>query len=441
VRGLDAPYLTADQPGLGGALRTALEDFVVEEVPAYLPSGSGEHAYFAIEKRDLSTLEAIERIASLLGIRSSEIGYAGMKDRKAVAIQHLTARGIAPDAVRGISLAGIRVLWAERHGNKLRIGHLRGNRFRIAIRGIDTDRLDAAGRILEILRARGVPNFYGPQRFGSRGDAQRIGRAILARDAEGAVGMLLGQPSPWERDPAVLEARRAFDQGEPARALRLFPRSYRTERGLLAYLVRPGATAKGALKRLPRTARRILLSAYQSDLFNRCLARRMAAAGGDLSQLWVGDAAILHGSGGAFIVRDVAAEQPRADRFELSPSGPVFGKNMLRAEGREGEIEAEILAEDGVRFEDFHVLMQGLHMSGGRRGFRVPVRDLHWEADGDALLLRFELPKGAYATALLREVMKDDEPPSSEPGGEPVEGGGRGAPGPFEDDAELAAEE
>ena len=157
---------------------------------------------------------------------------------------------------------------------------------------------------------------------------------------------------------------------------------------------------------MPKTARRIYLSAYQSDLFNRSLARRMAAAGGDLSRLWPGDAAIRHDSGGAFLVRDVEAEQSRADRFEVSPSGPIFGKNMLRAEGREGEIESEVLAEDGVRIEDFHVLMQGFRMKGGRRAYRAPVRELRWELEGDSLRLSFELPKGAYATALLREVMK-----------------------------------
>ncbi|MBN1418209.1 MAG: tRNA pseudouridine(13) synthase TruD [Planctomycetes bacterium] len=411
MRGIASPYLTPDLPGIGGTIKAALDDFVVEEVPSYLPCGNGEHAYFAIEKRDLPTLEAIERIAAALGVSAFEIGYAGMKDRKAVAIQHLTVRGISPDAVRGICLPGIRVLWAERHGNKLRIGHLRGNRFRIAIRGIAVDRLGAAFEILEILRSRGVPNYYGPQRFGSRGDAHRIGRAILARDAEAAVARILGRPSRWESDAVVVEARHAFERGETARALHLLPRTYRTERGLLRYLVRPGATAKGALKRLPKTERRIYLSAYQSDLFNRCLARRLAAAAGDLARLWEGDAAILHGSGGAFIVRDVAAEQPRADRFELSASGPTFGKNMLRAEGRQGRIEEEILGEDGIRFEDFHVLMQGLHMRGGRRANRVPVRDLHWEVDGDSLRLSFELPKGAYATVILREVMKNDEPP------------------------------
>src|SRR5512142_1769433 len=170
------PLVTADLPGSGGTLRASPEDFRVDEVPAYLPSGTGPHLYVRIEKRGRTTPDALRAIARALGVPERDAGYAGLKDRDAVTTQWLSfpcARDPDPAALAG---PGLRVLEASRHANKLRAGHVRANRFSIAVRGGDAARArEAAAALAE----RGLPNFFGPQRFGTEGRNAEVGRALL----------------------------------------------------------------------------------------------------------------------------------------------------------------------------------------------------------------------------------------------------------------------
>ena len=130
------PYLTADIPGCGGTIKESPEDFRVEEIPSYLPCGSGEHCYLTIEKNGITTLEAIRRIAQNLKIQERDIGYAGMKDAVGITRQTISIQWITPEKALALDLDGVKVVSAERHSNKLKLGHLKGNRFRIVIRGV-----------------------------------------------------------------------------------------------------------------------------------------------------------------------------------------------------------------------------------------------------------------------------------------------------------------
>lgn len=207
------PRITADLPGTGGAYKQTPSDFVVEEVPAYLPSGEGPHTFLWIEKEGVDTFEATQRLAAALGVPAREAGYAGMKDKHARTRQWISLPGVDPARALGLELPGLRVLEARRHGNKLKTGHLRGNRFSLALRGCVPDAEPRARAIAAALEDRGLPNFYGEQRFGHEG-----------RNAEAGLAIVRGtQPL---RDP-----RRA----------------------------------------------RLLVSALQSDLFNRWLGARLAA--------------------------------------------------------------------------------------------------------------------------------------------------------------------
>jgi len=143
------------------------------------------------------------------------------------------------------------------------------------------------------------------------------------------------------------------------------------------------------------------MSAYQSHLFNQLLVQRIQA----LHRLEPGDVAFIHASGAAFVVQEAAVEQPRADRLEISPSGPLFGPKCLLAGGAPGERERAVLAESGLSLEAFR--LPGIKMKGARRPYRVPIGDAHVEWD-DGLVLQFQLPPGSYATEVLREVMKSD---------------------------------
>jgi tRNA pseudouridine13 synthase len=344
------PLVTAELPGSGGTVRAVPEDFRVDEVPAYLPSGAGPHLYLRVEKRGLTTRDAVRALSHALSVPERDAGFAGMKDKRAVTTQWLSfpvARDPDPGA---LAAAGLRVLEVSRHGNKLRTGHLRGNEFAIRVRGGDPAR---AGAAAAALAARGLPNFFGPQRFGAEGRNAELGRALLAGD---------GAP----------EVRRAGRD---------------------------------------RFLRRLALSAYQSLLFNRWLAERMAD--GLFAAALAGDVMKKLESGGLFTCEDPAADGPRVAAFEISPAGPMFGHKLRAAAGDALAREERLLAAEGISLETF--ARGGGEAEGTRRAARLPVRVLV-DAEADGYLARFALPRGSYATVVLRELVKDEaEVPEDEP--------------------------
>jgi len=173
----DVPRLTTGLPGTGGKSRVTLEDFEVEEIPAYLPSGHGEHLYLWVEKVGIDTPEAAFRIAAVLGLHLAEVSWAGLKDRQAVTRQWLSVPARVEHSLGALApSAELRLLDCARHGNKLRVGHLRGNRFRVRIRG--AERPDAVGPVMRQLVTEGLPNTFGDQRF-ARGDATVRGLALV----------------------------------------------------------------------------------------------------------------------------------------------------------------------------------------------------------------------------------------------------------------------
>src|SRR5262249_34923996 len=157
--------ITGHLPGTGGLHKAAPEDFLVEELPAYPPSGEGEHTFLFIEKRALTSDEAVTRIAAALGADARDAGVAGQKDRQAGTRQWISLPRVDPERARGLAVEGARVIEAARHGHKLRTGHLAGNRFTLIVRGT-TDGLPRARAVLEALAARGIANYFGAQRFG-----------------------------------------------------------------------------------------------------------------------------------------------------------------------------------------------------------------------------------------------------------------------------------
>ncbi len=183
------PFLTAALPGLGGAFKILPEDFVVEELPVVVPCGEGEHLYLWIEKRGRDTPEVAQELARMLSVPPRDVGYAGLKDRQAVTRQWFSVptprssvtqeSGFRPPTAQSsvTQESGFRVLETSRHTHKLRSGALRGNRFWIRLRGVRN--ADLLRPLLEVLLASGVPNWFGPQRFGRRGDNAVLGAALI----------------------------------------------------------------------------------------------------------------------------------------------------------------------------------------------------------------------------------------------------------------------
>jgi tRNA pseudouridine13 synthase len=395
-------YLTADIPGTGGLIKETPEDFQVSEIPLYPPEGAGEHTYAEIEKRGITTLEAIRRLSRALDVPDREIGYAGMKDAVGITRQSLSIPRVAPERLLALDLPGIRVLAAVRHRNKLKVGHLAGNRFRLRLREIAQDAPERIERVLAVLVERGVPNYFGRQRYGAQGNSHLIGRALLRRDYREAVDAVMGDPA-QVRDERWQAAIAAYRRGDLEESLRLFPGHCRTEREILQRLVkRPEAWEKAFQAVHPRL-KSLYLSAFQSALFDRLLDERLAG----FDRVMAGDLAWKHANGACFLVMDAALEAERAQRFEISPSGPLFGCRMKLPEGEPQAMEERLLQAEDLTPAAFD-LPGGLRLEGERRPLRVPLGGVVMQPDADGVVLEFSLPKGSYATTVLREIMKTE---------------------------------
>ncbi len=339
-----------------GVIKSVPEDFVVEEIPAYAPSGEGDHVFIRFRKRGMTTDAAARVIAAALGADARAAGIAGMKDRVAVTTQTIslapprgqTAEEMARRAA-ALSLDGITILDVARHPHKLRTGHLAGNRFTIRIRHVPRERAPELDHAFRALAARGVPNAFGAQRFGREGD-----------NADQAKAWLAGTKQP--------------------------PRD----------------------KRL----RRLQFSALQSAVFNAVLARRLER--GDWDAPIEGDVLKRHDSGGLFVCTDVQADRERAARGELSPTGPLFGPKMMRPVGDAGRLEQIVTDAIVGDIADLEARSAGLG-DGTRRPLRLWVTDLTVDVDSTELqehpscVVCFVLSKGAFATTVLDQVVAPPE--------------------------------
>lgn len=398
------PYFTADLPGIGGAIKVQPADFLVEEIPAYAPAGHGPHVFVWIEKRGRTTHDVLAEMARALRRDVRDLGFAGMKDARAVARQMISIEGVDPDEVADLELRGVRVLRVGRHTNKLKLGHLRGNRFALKLRGCRTGAEVRARAIMEVLQRRGVPNYFGPQRFGNRGDNHEAGWAILRGDHALALEILLGRPSPDDR-PNLRRARQLYMNGRFAEAARQWPGAFQWQQRACRVLAKAHGKVGKAWSSIDKPVKTFLLQAAQSDLFNRVLAGRI----GEIDRVEAGDVAVKHDNGACFVVTDAAAEVPRCATLEISPTGPLFGERLTAAEGARGRLEARLLAEAGVTAEALAALGP-LAPQGQRRPLRVPLNEVDVgtgrDRFGPYLRLAFMLPSGSYATAVTREITK-----------------------------------
>lgn len=338
-----------------GRIKVAPEDFVVEELPAYEPSGEGTHLFLRFEKKNLTTDAAVRIITKALGIEMRDVGIAGMKDKVAVTTQWVSVPAPAKavdleERAKALTLDNITVLDAKRHGNKLKTGHLKGNRFDILVRDVEDDAVPAILEAMERFSKEGVPNLFGVQRFGKEGDNAQRARAWLTGK---------------ERAP-----------GDPR-------------------------------------LRRFHFSALQSAVFNAVLDARVAD--GTWNKAVLGDLLKKEDTGGIFVCTDVQADLERADRGEVCPTGPIVGARMRSAEGAIKELEERLAAPflEGVDLERARSLGEGT-----RRALRLRVtgcsvaqvmnsKGVPGDDETDnrkqpgSLRVQFVLPKGAYATTVL----------------------------------------
>lgn len=401
------PFLTSDISGVGGTIKTIPADFVVEEIPQYEFCGEGTHVYAFVQKKNMSTHDMIELVARTLGKKKFEIGYAGRKDSRAITRQWISIEHIDPAAIKQLESKNLKILETTRHTNKLKVGHLRGNRFTIRLRNLNasvTKALPAARQILDILSDRGVPNYFGPQRFGYRGDSHLLGQAIVKNNLQDFFDILLGR-SELDPNDEFIKARILYEQGEYEAALYEWNSAFGDNRKMLKMLIHKNGNLQKAFRQYDRRTANLMVSAWQSELFNRVLAKRIDG----IDSLLDGDMAYKHENGACFRVEDAAVEQPRCKAFDISPTGPLLGDRMVRTIGPAGDIENPILDELDLNEDDLSRLKKQGGV-GGRRPLRFRPEHTKIAAGndehGEYLELHFDLPSGCYATVLLREITK-----------------------------------
>ena len=397
------PYLTADLPGIGGRVKEHPADFRVEEVPLYEPCGEGTHVYFRVTKAGIPTPEAVNRLARFLNVSPQSIGVAGLKDARAVSSQMMSLEHVDPAGLAAFRDPAMSIKVLGRHGNKLRPGHLKANRFTIRIRGVSAEKLPAAEAVLEVLARRGAANYFGEQRFGARKDTALLGECMVRNDLDEFMAIFLGRPGS-DDPPDCRAARDAFDVGQYARALKRWPWPYQNERKALS-VYKKRQRAGAALAVIDKRMKRLYVSAFQSRIFNEIVIRRIDT----LDKVLAGDMAEKADNGAIFTVEDPAAEQPRADLFEISPTGLIVGYRSNLAGGEPGLIEAEVLQRNRIAPDDFRNV-GSLRPKGTRRALRFGLTSPELSAGADDrgpyIQLTFTAPSGCYATVALREIMK-----------------------------------
>ncbi len=369
-------YFITDTDGTRGKLRASLEDFFVEELQNQsVENPDGEYTHFTLEKADWNTMQAIKKIARSLGVSHKRFGFAGTKDRRAVTRQRVAVWKVKPEALERVKIKDLKLYDFKKSDERISLGDSRGNRFRITVRDVEIggDELEAMlEKTVAQLKEKGVPNYFGYQRFGTiRPNTHIVGRELLRGDVEGAVMAYLGNPSDGEKEDAYNARKTLEETMDFKRALELFPKRLDYERSMLDALMKNPNDFAGALRRFPKKLRLMLVHAFQGYLFNRILS--------------------------SLIEEGLDCE-----------SIPLFGSETLFSSGRQGEVEMAVLEEEDVQLESFEIAsMPELGMEGDYRAAFIDVNP-ELSVTEEGYICEFELPKGSYATVVLREFMKTD---------------------------------
>ena len=417
---LNANSYVTDQEGIGGTIRNRYEDFYVEEIPEIIPEGEGPNVYIWIEKLGRTTLDVVLDIARDLHISRKRMGFAGMKDKKALTRQWICIANMDSEeqlqqvkALDG-NIYKTDFLKIVRGRKKLRMGQLKGNKFRILIKDLDDieKSADVANEVLKQLEITGVPNYFGWQRFGKpRTNTHLVGEALVENDLEKAVGIYIGNPSEDESEENQM-ARQTYDDGNLEESLKLMGKGMRYEKMMIKELIRDSKKGEltdksymNALHALPKPLQRMFVHAYQSYLFNEAVSNRVNMG---INKYIEGDIVI---DTEEHIVRDKTPEefQELIDNFQANPTCPLYGTKVPYAGGEVGAMEENVLKSYNLEKSDFEVpKMPRLGSHGLRRSMRFQVWDASATAMDEGVLCEFSINKGSYATAVLREIMKKD---------------------------------
>lgn len=433
--------------GIGGIIRQFVEDFGVEEV---LVDGSKAEINQSAErqvlgsspvknrfllcvlvKRNWDMFQALRVVAEQLGISTKYIHFAGIKDAKAVTTQHITVEGVSPEEIQKVQVKDIKIRPIGYFRSKFSSYFLFGNNFHIAIRAVSHPKSTIKKRItrtieeLEVIG--GVPNFFGHQRFGTtRPITHLVGKAIVKGNFRKAAMLFLAKPSPHEHPESRHARERLQATQDFKQALESFPKQLHYERLMLRHLAKKPDDYVGAFRRLPIKLRELFPQAYQSYLFNKFLSRRITC-GLPLVRAEVGDYVVNVERSGLpmLIMRKIASVEALTEINKAIEAGkmrlaiPLIGFKQRKSLGVQGEIEKQILEEEGINQEGFKAsAMPEITARGELRTAITPLNNFSLnEISEDSAnpskhktKVSFTLCRGSYATILLRELMKPRNP-------------------------------
>lgn len=388
-------------PRCSGRAKSSPEDFRVEEVfsggemverqlPGYFP-------VYRVEKRGIDTMHMAELMSREL---RSRVSYGGLKDSRADAVQYVTPtslRSARPERVERERFAAELVGWVP---GPLTRASMTGNRFEVVLRGCCEEIGQRVDESFAAARRRRVPNYFGLQRFGVTGAGTHlVGKAMVIRDFEGAVNLILGRSS----------GEGGRGEGDGA-ATRLAP-GQDVERAVLRELERHPGDWVRALRATPVRLRRLYVQAYQSFIFNRSLSLALLA-GEDISAYRRGDNWAEVSGGGLVTSRPKSAKEAAAG--EATPLIQLVGYAFRNYGSRfDGYVEG-VLEAEGVSPGSFYIdELQEASAEGGFRRPHLAIGSESWKVGGRTASLAFTLGRGQYATVLLREVLKPEDPVAS----------------------------
>lgn len=407
-----------DADGTGGHLKTEPEDFVVREISdPPREKADGDYAIATVTSRNWETNRLVRILSRSIGMSRTRIGFAGTKDKRAVTTQLMSFRCPSENLER-VSLKDVEISGVYRGSRAIQLGDLIGNSFEITVRDCTMDPAlvepTVRGDMDTIAKEKGFPNFFGVQRFGAvRPVTHLVGERLVRGDIEGAVRTYVCFTTS-EEDQALQGIRGSFEgTSDWAHAREIMPESMSFEK-VMAQALAEGGDWKDAVAALPPNLQMMFVHAYQSYLFNEMLSERMAR-GMPLNAPEEGDIVIPAAADGTpqheAPVRvttsniDLVARQVRLGRAFVTHA--LFGSESVLADGEPGEIEASIIERERLQPQDF--IVPGLpkcSLKGGRREVLCPVKGLRASFSDGSYTMSFSLPKGNYATCLMREFMK-----------------------------------
>ncbi len=432
-KALGMELYSTDFPGIGGRLKLRFEDFVVEEIsanqttlgiqdwpeptetPQIAKGESNRFVTFTVQKMGLSTMDAANIIAAAIRISRNNVTYAGLKDKRAITTQSMSVPSTAVEslAVLELSRIAIRDIHYTRH--PVQIGELWGNRFSILIKEIASD-CDSALEVASQLRDLTLLNYFGVQRFGiTRPNTHLIGKALLKRDFEDAIRIMLTATSEYESEELTNIRLQISENLTPTeKMIESFPEDMGYEKGVMRELMKHPGDFERAINKIPPRVLTLQVHAFQSYMFNRILSRR-ANLGLSLDSPEVGDFLIkldeTHSGRDSWLYATESTLEERQHQVESKRYGlalPIPGYSTRLPPVKQSEIVKQIMKDEDIRLTDFrNPREKALDSPGGLHLASIKLSDLDVSCSDKGFLARFSLRKGSYATVVLREIMKN----------------------------------